>query len=107
MYCSCCGNKIENGNKFCVVCGNNITIKSKEERDLEDKRIASLILGIFGLIPFNIIYSIIALVLGASYKQSTNKTPAGLVLGIIGLSLFGLILLLLFMVILIPIFLVV
>mgnify|MGYP000865779396 CR=1 FL=1 len=58
--------------------------------EASDKGMASMICGILGLLPgFGIILCIVALVLGAPYRNNDTKAKAGFVMGIIGIVAFA------------------
>ena len=99
MYCSSCGNKLEDNSKFCPKCGhemnNNVkTYESEVDKSIEGKRTASIVLGILSLVGvFIIIFAPISLILGiiglilAIKANHVVKNTAGIVLNAIGLFL--------------------
>ena len=100
MYCSNCGNKIDNSNKYCVYCGikldkigleNTSNIVKKEENGL---RIVSIVLGILGIIGsvtfiffvYAFILSVVGLILGICATKK-GRNVLGIVLNSVGLVL--------------------
>ena len=97
MFCSNCGNKIENGSNFCRVCGNVVNGNVYYNQTVEDKnKETSLIMGIIALVGklflpfFNIVFAIIAIYYGNLYKKQTGLNCSGKVMGIVSLALSGL-----------------
>ena len=113
-YCTKCGAKLEDGNKFCTVCGtgtekkeevlvekngekltysqnSNIdtNTKSINPGEKDGKATASLVLGICSfVIPcLMFILSIIGLILGIVSKEKSGKRTAGIILNSIALGL--------------------
>ena len=94
MYCSNCGNKINDDENYCANCGKvanehkPITIDNNNE----GARSASIVLGILSLIgifififaPISLILSIIGLIL-AIKASKVYKNTAGIVINAIGL----------------------
>lgn len=104
MFCSNCGNKIENGSNFCRVCGNvyyNQTVGDKNKE-------TSFIMGIIALVGklflpfFNIVFAIIAIYYVNLYKKQTGLNCSGKVIGIVSLALSGLFLVVLLILIILP-----
>ena len=119
MYCQKCGSKVTDGSMFCHVCGEKIAVAEQIHANLSDKTeqenldntnqqsaanagrqdekksnsfaVASLVLGILGIIfPFFVL-SILAIVFsGVSAKYNGDKKSgmamAGFVLGWISLA---------------------
>lgn len=92
MYCSNCGIKVNNNNKFCTNCGINLkTIKVKEESGI---KLASIILGSIGIFTnltiifsfFGFIISLIGLILGIVATKK-EKNAIGIILNSVGLFL--------------------
>ena len=101
MFCSSCGNKIDNDIRFCPNCGhkiNDININnsyvSDIDKSIEGKRTASIVLGILSLVgifimifaPISFILAIIGLILAIRVNKVVKNT-AGIVLNAIGLFL--------------------
>lgn len=100
MFCSHCGEKVVEGNQFCTKCGERITNQmpttyvSNEDKSVEGKRTASIVLGclsLFGvfvlfLAPISFILSIIGLILGIKANKAVKNT-AGIVLNAVSLFL--------------------
>ena len=99
MYCSSCGNKLEDNSKFCPKCGhemnNNVkTYESEVDKSIEGKRTASIVLGILSLVgvfilvfaPISFVLAIIGLIL-AIKSNKVVKNTAGIVMNAIGLFL--------------------
>lgn len=92
MYCTNCGNKLNNKEKYCPYCG-----KKCQEEDIDIQKRApsnntSTILGIlscvFFMIPIiSIPLAIISIVTGNNERKNTNKFATGIILGIISLLL--------------------
>ena len=89
MYCVNCGNKCNEGEKYCTQCGSPLEI---EESSNNTKTDSSLITGILACLFFSvpiisIPLAVISIIMGANYKKGSGKTSAGLILGIISLIL--------------------
>lgn len=105
MYCSKCGNKVNENDKFCTKCGNACI---EQERTFNNENInqfntsnstnsmalPSLICSIVGLFVFGIPLGIISLILGImAHKQavisrsSTKMATWAIILGIIDIVL--------------------
>ena len=89
MYCVNCGNKCNEGEKYCTYCGSPLEI---EESSNNTKTDSSLITGILACLFFSvpiisIPLAVISIIMGANYKKESGKTSAGLILGIISLIL--------------------
>lgn len=99
MFCSNCGTNNADGATFCANCGASLgatpvqsynAAPANAEQPAKGLSIASLVLGIISLIAFAIIAGTLAIVFScvAKKKGNTSKmTTAGLVLGIVGISL--------------------
>lgn len=107
MFCSKCGEKIEDGGKFCQNCGTPVEEVVEEVKGIDtgmtidDKKViiktsnedgkatASLVLGIVSFIVpcINLITAIIGLILGIICKEKSGKRTAGIVLNSIALAL--------------------
>ncbi len=94
MYCTNCGNKLDQQEKYCTYCGT-----ACEKEELETKSInhqnndsVTIILGVLACIffwmpVFSIPLAIISIILGINQKKITNKTSTGTILGIISIIL--------------------
>jgi hypothetical protein len=96
-YCANCGAPLAEGARFCPSCGAGIGAPpAAAARGTNGNAIASLVLGIAGLIFIPLIPSVIAIVLGNKAKEEIAREPgvggdgyatAGVVLGWIGVGL--------------------
>ena len=102
MYCTNCGNKLNNNDKFCVNCGEkrtiveniNINNNNVNKNNNSGLKIASIILGSVSIIgsilfifaPFCLILSIIGLILGICALRK-EKNVSGILLNSIGFVL--------------------
>lgn len=96
MYCVKCGNKIKKDDKYCTKCGNDVLgdkvqVTSNNMVSNSNDNL-SIILGVISLVTFwtpivGIVCAIIAIVSGKKYKNTTNKSSSGFVLGLVGLIL--------------------
>ena len=105
--CPSCGNELYPNSKYCGNCGkeikkdivnqevitneqiNNQTINNnyeepKNNKDVEQLKILSLVFGLLGLF-FSFILSVVGLIIGISYKSKTKNTCAGLIISIISI----------------------
>jgi len=119
MFCSKCGSKINKGEKYCWNCGAEAAAMLAEQQAASQSTVnlpaasdttpikgknraavASLVLGIIGLIPvLGYIFSILAVINGmkGAMKQEKQKlSRVGHVLGVIGLFIHGIIALLIY-----------
>ena len=101
MFCIKCGAKIEEGNKFCMSCGNSVeaqktkveninsgnvsTNRTSSKEDNSNKGLASLIIGIVTLFIPILPLSILGLVLGIKESHKDGKRIAGIILNTISL----------------------
>ena len=90
MYCNNCSTKLLGTEKYCPSCGillkkgSGMTIITDEDRKIENKRIASIVLGIIALAglgfflfaPVSLILSIIGLVLAIKVNKVVRNTPS-------------------------------
>ena len=111
MVCKRCGAELKDDDKFCGVCGEPVgKVEVKEEKveveqpkpvpttntSVESKKdeseVPCLIFGILSLCVcwIGIIFAIISIVMGSKLKKETNKMPAGMICGIISLSIHAL-----------------
>lgn len=99
MYCPKCGEKNEEGVKFCSKCGTSMNEAKKEEVKQTNKKgneglgVASLVIGIISIL-FALIFNIwtifipiIGLILGIVNKVTGHKKVSGIVLNIIAIVL--------------------
>ena len=95
MYCRKCGNKVNDGNKFCTKCGfdlsqNNIN-KQNKKSNADGKAVASLIIGFISLfLSFTLSIllfplELIGLILGITSKTSCSEKTAGIVINIVSM----------------------
>lgn len=105
MKCERCGATLKKSDTVCPVCGESVVEVKNElkeisentkaeyaepEKTSSDNDTACLVCGILsflGLCGVGTILAIIAIVLGAKIKKETNKMPAGMICGIISLSI--------------------
>jgi hypothetical protein len=100
MYCSKCGKQVEDGAMFCSGCGaalqnnQNIPVSNENTKKGAGMAIASLVLGIIGIIAWiipiiGLPIGIVALVLGilGIKRSSKGMSIAGIVLAVICLVL--------------------
>jgi len=98
MYCSNCGNQMNENADFCVKCGvmvKNKTIIIKEKKQsVKDKSIISMVLGItalfFALISFDIEINLIDLTLFKKVGFILSEMALQIILAILSL-IFGLV----------------
>lgn len=97
MYCTNCGKKQEDNNKFCTSCGNNFQNNINESTPIvtnkSNNETSSIILGILSIVfsaafIIAIPLGIISIVSGNNAKKEGNKNTGG-ILGAIGLILSG------------------
>lgn len=97
-FCSNCGTQISEEATACPQCGHPRAVAqpSATPRRTESNAIASLILGILGIITCPVILSIPAIILGNQAQQKIRQDPslegegmarAGLILGWVGVGL--------------------
>ncbi len=93
MYCTNCGNKINDSEKYCPYCGEPVLKEEsiKKETSTNNSNI-STILGIlscvFFMVPLvSIPLAIISIVTGINQKKKSNKFVVGILLGIISIIL--------------------
>jgi len=98
MFCWNCGVEVSEQAVICVKCGVSLKKTQLAESSLQSApgATASLVLGIIGLFFIPLIFGIIAIVLGAKAKKRIAQEPgvyagggkatAGIVLGIIDVS---------------------
>ena len=95
LYCTKCGNQLNNEDKFCTKCGMNTNDNLKNNplnKGNKDNTTLGLIFGIISLLMFwfpiiGIPFAIIAIVNGKKYKDNTGKNSGSIVMGIIGIVL--------------------
>lgn len=96
MYCSNCGNKLEEGALFCGNCGTKVgaennAIKSTSTEKKDSKDLISLILGICSFLLgwllniFMLPVSIVGLILGIKSKENGAKKIIGIILNILAI----------------------
>ena len=76
MYCSKCGNKIEEGTQFCNKCGNKIEINTEIEeknRDGKSKSQCSIWVIIVGIIIGIVCVKGLATIIQNSQQRTFNK----------------------------------
>jgi hypothetical protein len=97
-FCRSCGAELA-GAHFCPRCGARADATPQASEGTSGNAVASLVLGIAGLVIFPVIPSILAIVLGRSAKRDIRERPglsgeglatAGIVLGWIGVALIAL-----------------
>ena len=97
-YCAGCGTQITEGTVTCLNCGRPVQVYAPPRRT-DGQAVASLALGIAGLVICPFIPSIIAVVLGTQALQRLRVDPtvegeslarAGVILGWVGIGIFGL-----------------
>ena len=91
MYCTNCGNKRENNEKYCINCGTSY-IEDNEKTNNSKTKETSLILGIISfiliLIPLiSIPLAIISIITGIKEKKEGTGSSIGMIFGIISLIL--------------------
>lgn len=88
MYCSYCGKKIDDGQKFCNSCGkqiqNEVLDKNKKSNGIKVISILALIFSIV-FYPVGLVLSIIGIVKCNKYKKENNKKSSYFVFNIAGL----------------------
>lgn len=95
MYCTKCGNKIKEGNKFCTKCGvslNKDEIRKSDTKEKADgKAVASLVIGLISLLlsfSLSIIVfplELIGLIIGILSKTKCSEKTGGIVINIISM----------------------
>lgn len=93
MYCTNCGNKLDD-NKKCSNCLGNVVNNKDTGKNNNGLRVASIVLGILGIVSgitglfsiFGIIFSLIGFILSLCALKK-GKNALGIVLNIIGLVL--------------------
>jgi len=92
MYCSNCGFKNKNENKFCTNCGQNlITVQNNSVKKTNGNQETSLALGIICLVSsffisiLCFIPGIISIVYANKYKKESGKLGVGFVLSLGGM----------------------
>ena len=94
-FCRTCGEPLA-GAHFCPRCGAPAVAGHPASESTSGNAIASLVLGIAGLVIFPLVPSILAIVLGRSAKRDIRERPglggeglatAGIVLGWVGVAL--------------------
>ena len=97
-FCRSCGEPLA-GAHFCPRCGAPAVAGHAASEGTSGNAIASLVLGIAGLVIFPLVPSILAIVLGRSAKRDIRQRPglggeglatAGIVLGWVGVVLIAL-----------------
>lgn len=112
-YCANCGNQVDAGSASCPNCGRStgtevagaassysspVATPVATPRRTDGKAVASLVLGIVGLVACPLVPSIIALVLGNQSRSNIAADPtldgegmakAGVILGWIGIGIFA------------------
>jgi hypothetical protein len=97
-FCRACGEPLA-GARFCPRCGAPAVAGHHASEGTSGNAIASLVLGIAGLVIFPLVPSILAIVLGRSAKRDIRQRPglegeglatAGIVLGWVGVALIAL-----------------
>ncbi len=93
-YCRSCGAELA-GAYFCPRCGAPAGSAGAAPEGTSGNAVASLVLGIVGLVIFPLVPSILAIVLGRSAKRDIHQRPglagegmatAGIVLGWVGVA---------------------
>lgn len=96
-FCAECGTEIATGAPACPNCGRPQLVATTARRT-DGQAVASLVLGIAGIVICPIVCSIIAIVLGNQAKARLAADPAlegeglaraGVILGYVGLGVFG------------------
>jgi len=94
-FCRTCGAELA-GAYFCPHCGARADTPQPVSEGTSGNAVASLVLGIVGLVIFPLVPSILAIVLGRSAKREIQQRPglggegmatAGVVLGWVGVAL--------------------
>ena len=94
-FCRSCGGELA-GAYFCPRCGARADGAPPVSEGTSGNAIASMVLGIVGLVFFPLVPSILAIVLGRSAKRDIRERPglagegmatAGIVLGWVGVAL--------------------
>ena len=97
-FCRACGEPLA-GAPFCPRCGARANATGPPAEGTSGNAIASLVLGIAGLVIFPLVPSILAIFLGRSAKRDIRQRPglggeglatAGIVLGWVGVALIAL-----------------
>ncbi len=93
MYCSNCGKKQKNDERYCTNCG----VEYQKEGDNNVKKSnsqgnISLVMGIIACVFFwipvlSLPFAIVSIILGNKYKKETNEKSAGIILGVISIIL--------------------
>lgn len=98
-YCSNCGTELSEAAPACPKCGHPRATAASPTRRTEGSAVASLILGILGLLACPLILSIPAIILGNQAQTKIRNDPslegdgmarAGIILGWVGVGLAGL-----------------
>ena len=95
MYCTNCGERIDNDSRYCTNCGslvNSSDVNNYNNGNNNSNGNVSLVFGvlsfIFFWIPiFSAIFAIIGIVMGVKYKKETGKKSVGVIFSIIGIVL--------------------
>jgi hypothetical protein len=97
-FCASCGTQLSNSAVTCPSCGRPQAAAFAAPRRTDGQAIASLVLGIVGLIMCPLIPSIIAVILGNQAKARLAMSPdlqgeelarVGVILGWVGIALGG------------------
>ena len=76
MYCSKCGNQIDNDSKFCSSCGNDVfdeNIKQQSDSNLNDLKHIKIILGIILAIIVIVLSALIYDACTTSAEEASEK----------------------------------
>ena len=101
MFCSKCGNKVRNTDKFCPKCGNNLKTESTSEKETVVEEVnsnykglatASMVIGIVSIVCSFLAYKIlvipiVGLIFGIVATVKKAKNFSGIILNAIALTL--------------------
>ena len=101
MFCPRCGSQSSDNTVFCAYCGTRIDGNDRKEQLVNSQpqkqpghgmAVASLVLGIIGIVLIGFVFGILAIIFGSIAKKQGYKggrATAGLTLGIIALVLWA------------------
>ena len=92
MYCKNCGNKCNEGEKYCTVCGNPIESNIQNTNNSKNQNDYPIIFGILACILFavplvSVPLAIISIVTGINQRKEEKNATIGIILGIISILL--------------------